>query len=63
MICPLWNGRDSTGRVICVDSFVTKSRGCNSAEDRVVVENNVSRPQYLEYVTLNAAGVGGNILK
>lgn len=61
MMCPLWNGIDSTGRQVCPDSFVTKSRGCNSATDRVVVENNVSRPQYMEYITLNAAGVNGNI--
>ena len=61
MLCPLWNGQDSAGRRVCPDSFVTKSRGCNSATDRVVVENNVSRPQYMEYITLNAAGVAGNI--
>ena len=52
MLCPLWNGQDSAGRRVCPDSFVTKSRGCNSATDRVVVENNVSRPQYMEYITL-----------
>ncbi len=61
MLCPLWNGQDSAGRRVCPDSFVTKTAGCNSATDRVVVENNVSRPQYMEYVTLNAAGVAGNI--
>ena len=61
MLCPLWNGLDNTGRRVCPDSFVTKSRGCNSATDRVVVENNVSRPQYIEYITLNSAGVAGNI--
>ena len=61
MMCPLWNGLDSAGRRVCPDSFVTKSRGCNSATDRVVVENNVSRPQYMEYITLNSAGVAGNI--
>lgn len=61
MLCPLWNGLDNTGRRVCPDSFVTKSRGCNSATDRVVVENNVSRPQYMEFITLNSAGVAGNI--
>jgi len=61
MLCPLWNGIDSAGRRVCPDSFVTKSRGCNSATDRVIVENNVSRPQYMEYITLNSAGVSGNI--
>ena len=45
MVCPIWNGMDLTGRNVCPDSFYTKSAGCNSASDRVVVENNVSRPQ------------------
>ena len=39
---------DLTGRRVCPDSFYTKSAGCNSAEDRVVVENNL-RPQYAEF--------------
>ena len=60
MVCPVWNGRDNTGRRVCPDSFVTKRAGCNSATDRVIVENN-NRPQYLEYVTLNAEGIGGGI--
>lgn len=61
MVCPIWNGRDSAGRQVCPDSFMTKRAGCNSAEDRVVVENNVSRPQYMEYINLNANGVQGDI--
>lgn len=61
MVCPTWNGRDLTGRQVCPDSFYTKRAGCNSATDRVVVENNVSRPQYMEYINLNAAGIGGQI--
>ncbi len=60
-VCPLWNGLDTAGREACVDSFYTKRGGCNSAEDRVIVENNVGRPQYMEYVTLNAGGIEGNI--
>jgi hypothetical protein len=40
---------------------MTKSAGCFSAEDRVVVENNVSRPQYIEFLTLDAAGIAGDI--
>jgi hypothetical protein len=51
---------DTTGRSVCPDSFYTKRAGCNSAEDRVVVENAVSRPQYAEYVTLNASAIAGN---
>lgn len=61
MVCPIWNGVDTAGRPVCPDSFVTKRAGCNSAEDRVVVENNVSRPQYMEYITLSAGGIKGNI--
>ena len=61
MVCPIWQGRDNAGRQVCPDSFVTKTAGCNSPEDRVIVENNVSRPQYMEYINLNANGVQGNI--
>lgn len=61
MVCPIWNGVDLTGRQVCTDSFMTKRAGCNSAEDRIVVENNVSRPQYMEYITLSANGIKGNI--
>ena len=61
MVCPVWNGRDTAGRVACPDSFMTKRAGCNSAEDRVLVENSVSRPQYMEYINLNANGVQGDI--
>jgi hypothetical protein len=60
MLCPIWNGYDSTGRQVCADSFYTKSAGCNSAEDRVVVENDL-RPKYMEYITLNAQGIAGNM--
>lgn len=60
MVCPVWTGVDSTGRTVCPDSFYTKSAGCNSAEDRIVVENN-QRPQYFEYINLSASGVDGLI--
>jgi hypothetical protein len=61
MVCPVWNGVDTAGRQVCADSYYTKRAGCNSAEDRVAVENNVSRPQYMEYITLAANGIRGNI--
>ena len=61
MVCPLWNGVDTAGRRACPDSFMTKRAGCNSAEDRVLVENNVSRPQYMEYVNLDASGIAAPI--
>lgn len=60
MLCPIWNGLDTAGRKVCPDSYVTKTAGCNSAEDRVVVENN-QRPQYMEYINLSANGIDGSI--
>lgn len=60
MICPIWNGTDLTGRSVSRDSFYTKSAGCNSAEDRVYVENNL-RPQYMEYINLSANGIQGSV--
>ena len=59
MLCPVWQGVDTTGRSVCENSFWTKQGGCNSALDRVVVENEL-RPQYMEYVTLDAAGIRGD---
>lgn len=60
MVCPVWNGVDSAGRRVCPDSFITKTAGCNSSEDRVVVENAL-RPQYMEYINLSANGIDGAI--
>lgn len=58
IICPVWNGMDSTGRPSCSNAFYTKSQGCSSANDRIDVENDL-RPQYMEYVTLDAVGISG----
>ena len=55
LLCPVWNGLDQYGRAVCVDSYVTKTAGCESAEDRVVVENYL-RPQYTEFIPLDAMG-------
>lgn len=60
MMCPTWSGMDSTGRTVCDYSFYTKSAGCNSASDRVDVEND-QRPKYVEYIALNAAGIDGSM--
>lgn len=60
MVCPIWNGYDSTGRPVCPDSFMTKNPGCASALDRINVEN-TQRPQYVEYVNLSAGGISGEI--
>lgn len=58
MLCPTWQHQDATGRNVCWDSFYTKTPGCNSARDIVLVEN-AQRPQYIEYVTLDASGIEG----
>jgi hypothetical protein len=58
MLCPPWNGVDTSGRPVCWDSYWTKDAGCSSAADRVIVENAL-RPQYMEYVNLDAAGLRG----
>lgn len=58
MVCPTWNGHDTAGRPICADSFGTKTPGCHNASDRVIVENHL-RPQYIEYINLDASGIQG----
>jgi hypothetical protein len=61
MVCVPWNGTDSTGRYVSRNSWWTKTPGCNSSSDRVLVENEL-RPQYAEYINLNAgAGINGGI--
>lgn len=55
MMCPVWNGFNSKGQQVCADSFWTKREGCNSPADRVLVENSL-RPQYAEYINLDAQG-------
>jgi len=62
MVCPTWNHMDNAGRLVCANSFYTKRAGCNSALDRVAIENSVSRPQYMEYIQLNAAGIKGPLM-
>ena len=55
MVCPVWSGFDNTNRDVCMDSYYTKSQGCNSPLDRVDVENYL-RPNYMEYINLDAMG-------
>lgn len=61
VVCPRWNGLDTVGRSVHEDSFMTKTAGCHHPHDRIHVENNVSRPRYFEYVTLNPSGMVGDI--
>ena len=63
MVCPTWNHMDLSGRVVCPNSFNNTTAGCSNPMDRVSVENNVSRPQYSEHVTLNAAGIRGGCVQ
>ncbi len=58
MVCPAWNQHDTAGRPTCLDAYNTKTPGCHSAADRVNVENSL-RPQYFEYITLDAQGLSG----
>lgn len=55
MICIPWGGRDGVGRPIGVDSWRTKTAGCNTPMDRVKVENTL-RPQYMESTSIDAYG-------
>lgn len=52
MLCPVWNGYDTTGRSVNENSFYTKYAGCNSAADRIMVEN-YQRPQHIINVRIN----------
>jgi hypothetical protein len=61
VVAPRWNGYDTVGRPVCEDSMMTKTGGSSSAQDRIIVENNVSRPRYFEYITLNPSGMVGDI--
>lgn len=60
MVCIPWDGYNSKGQRVCSDSYYTKRRGCNSALDRIHVENHL-RPQYADYINLNIQGVEGDI--
>lgn len=61
VVCPTWNGRDLAGREVNPNTFYTKRAGCNSAADRVMVENNL-RPQYSEYINLDVSeGIRGQM--
>jgi hypothetical protein len=60
MVCIPWNGINNKGQEVSPDSQWTKTAGCDSAEDRVMVENS-QRPKYMNYVTLGADGIEGHI--
>lgn len=67
MTCPVWTadgetGYDNYGRQVCKSSFNNRTAGCNDPEDQMRNENDL-RPQYMEYVTLDAAGISGDMYR
>jgi hypothetical protein len=60
MVCPVWNKLNTKGQYVCENSFVTKTAGCNSALDRVQIENSVTRPEYSAFLNLNVGGIEGD---
>lgn len=60
--CPVWSGRDNLGRIVSEDSYQTKSEGCNTPLDRVVVENTL-RPQYMENINVDAYGFRADLFE
>ena len=60
MVCVAWDGVDLVGRSVCPDSWFTKTAGCDSAEDRVLVENEL-RPDYFSFIGYDASGLQGHI--
>lgn len=59
VLCMPWNGTDTIGRRVCPDSTVTLSAGCNSANDRILVENSIFRPTYSDALPLNLRAMLG----
>lgn len=60
-MCPRWGGYDLVGREITPDSYYTKAPGCHSALDRVLIENQVTRPRYYTYIALSPEGLTGDL--
>jgi hypothetical protein len=59
-VCIPWGQMNNKGQYVSADSFFTKTRGCNSAMDRVSVENNL-RPDYATYINLDISGLNGHM--
>lgn len=59
-VCYTWHGNDLVGRMVPPDSYYTKAPGCNSAEDRILIENQIVRPRYYEYIGLSSTGLTGS---
>lgn len=64
MTCPVWTadgetGYDNYGRQVGKFTYNNRTAGCNDPEDQIRTENDL-RPQYMEYVTLDADGISGD---
>jgi hypothetical protein len=59
MVCPMWTGQNGKGQTVCRDSVNTQVAGCNSATERVNVENE-HRPQYTTELNFNIEGLQGD---
>lgn len=59
MTCPTFGGLDMFGRPVSSCTFDTSTEGCSLPADRIANEN-LQRPKYMPYVTLNARGIESN---
>lgn len=67
MTCPVWTadgdtGYDNYGRQVSKFSYNNRTAGCNDPEDQMNNENDL-RPQYMEFVTLDAQGISGDMYR
>lgn len=63
MSCPSERNVDMYGRSVCSDTVradINGFAGCRLATDRIEVENSL-RPNYFEFVNLDARGLRGNL--
>jgi hypothetical protein len=57
-VCPVWSGQDTAGRYVSANSFNNRSAGCTPPSLQMLNETRL-RPQYSQYVNLDAAGISG----
>lgn len=55
-LCIQPNEFDSAGRPSCPYSLRTTAPGCNSAAERILIENDL-RPKYSQYISLDVDGI------
>lgn len=57
-VCPVWTGQDTAGRYVSSYSFNNRTAGCTPPLLQMKNENDL-RPQYAQYVNLDASGIEG----